>query len=426
MKQGWLWLAFIGWLLCLDGVPVQAQLQVGPWVAESDKRIDEARKTDLRVIVLNANGKPARGAEVHVEQLRGRFHVGYVLPETGWSEASEEAMDEGRPLWRCVNAVSLRRLTDWPTLQPAFGASLNYDGAKRIGKAIEEARNRGYYVRWGPVVSADLGRAPGWASDLSGDALAEAVTGYCDLISEEYRGQVNEFDVYSQWLTHDLLGERVGMALLREVYESLPAKCPGARMGVRFTDVLEIERLREMQRKLRSMREGFIPVDVVSLGEHFSGRMDRLQIERKLSRLDSLDRPVVFSDLTVGGDTELDASINMEMVLRSLMERPYVQGVWLTGWSPATATEPTGALFDHQGELLPVGRVVDRLFYNTWRTDVTEAADELGNVKVRAFPGTYRATAKLPDGTVIETMFVLDKAEGERVLLLAPRRPAGK
>lgn len=407
----------------MAAVWAHAQIPVGPWVAASDKRIDEARKTDLRVIVMGRDGKAASGAQVHVEQLRGTFDVGYVLPKSGWSETSEEAMDDGRPLWRCVNAVSLDRLTDWPTMQPALGGSLNYVEAKLIDKAIDEARLRGMDVRWGTLISADLGRAPTWASSLSGEALADAVMGYCQLVGDRYGRRVDAFDAYAQWLSHDMLGERVGTALIRQLYETMPVVTHGAATGVRFSDALDIFRDRKMQRKLTDMDEGFMPVDVVSIEQHFPAGTDRPKLERALTRLDQLKRPVVFSRLSVGGDSQLDASISMETVLRLLMERPYVKGVWLIGWTPDNAPEPNGALFDEQGELLPAGRTVDRLFHDQWRTDVTDTADELGNVRLRAFPGSYRATVKLADGTVLETLFELKRSDQERVLLLETRRP---
>ncbi len=423
MIHGWLRLIVAAAALCLTAIGAKAQMPVGPWVADSDQRIDEVRKTSLRVIVLQADGKPAFGAQVHLKQTRSTFHVGYILPASGLSKSVQEAIDGDARLWRCVNAVSLRHMTDWPTLQPALGGSLNYDAAQRIDRVIEEARARGMYVRWGSLISADLGLAPPWVASLSSDALAEAVNGYVALIAERYGSEVDSYDLYTHWLTHDLLGERVGTALIREVYETFPASSPDSNTAVRFEEALDIERMRHVQRKLTEMHEAIIPVDTVAMDQHFTGKLDRLRIERRLSRMDQLDRPVVFSSLSVGGDTELDASINMETLLRSLMERPNVKGVWLAGWTPEQAPEPTGALLDSQGRLMPVGKVVDHLFHELWRTNITTNADELGNVQVRVFPGAYRVRATLSDGTIINTSCEIEKSDEVRVLLLEPRRP---
>ena len=58
--------------------------------------------------------------------------------------------------------------------------------------------------------------------------------------------------------------------------------------------------------------------------------------------------------------------------------------------------------------------MVDRLFHETWRTDLEATADELGNVRARAFPGTYRLTATLPDGRELRTEIRLEKRSDER------------
>ena len=91
-----------------------AQMMQGPWVEESDQKIDALRKTDLRVIVLDRQGKAVVAAAVTIEQLRHDFTIGFVLGEQGFAQGVGD-----KPVWRCFNAVSLQRLTAWPRLQPS-------------------------------------------------------------------------------------------------------------------------------------------------------------------------------------------------------------------------------------------------------------------------------------------------------------------
>jgi hypothetical protein len=399
-----------------------AQLLAGPWIQESQKQIDSARKTDLRVIVLGADGRPVPGAEVLIEQTRRAFHVGLVLPETGWPKQGLGG-DTHTEFWRCFNAVSLERMTDWPMLQPQAGSDLDAGQVELIERALDQAEARGMLVRWGSMVSADPGRVPGWAAELKGDALAKAVLGYTELIYDRFGGRVGQFDVYTQTLAHSFIEQGAGVSVVRRMYESVPAKSPGARTCARFGDALELGRFQKIQRRLTSMNEAFIPVDVVALDQRFGGTQERRSLVRLLSRIDQIPGPVVISSLTVGGDSGVSAAINLETVLRTMMERPRIEGIWFAGLTPESAGDPSGALLDEMGLPTPSGRVVDSLYYGQWRADIQTPTDGLGNVRVRVFPGAYRITAMLSDGSVCATDVYVKKSGDPQVVVLEPLRP---
>lgn len=422
MIQGWIRLMVLGGVLLVCHAPVRAQMLAGPWIGESEKRIDTVRKTNLRVIVMDATGRPAPGADVRIEQISSSLHVGVVLPASGWPEAAE-AIGTDAEFWRCINAVSLERMTGWPGMQPAIGSSLNYDAAELIDQTLDEAEARGVYVRWGSLVSADAGRVPPWVASLSGQALADAVAGYSDLVWDRYGGRIGQYDTYTETLEHSFIESRAGVAVIRRLYESLPAASEGALAGARFDDGLTIGRAQKMQRQLRAMHEAFIPVGIVAIDQRFGGTVERPSLERMMTRIDQIRGPVVISGLSVGGDSELNAAINLETVLRTIMERDNIRGIWFTDVTADDETiDQTSILLDGEGQPTPSGRLVDSLFHSLWRTNVEAKTDELGNVRVRAFPGTYSVAATLADGTVLKTAILLEKSDDPRVVLLEPLR----
>lgn len=398
--------------------PIRAQMLAGAWVDQSEKQIDQARKTELRVIVMDATGRAVPGAGVLIEQVRSDFPVGVVLPESGLPE-----VDPDSEFWRVVNAVSLERMTAWPTLQPGDGASLDDDAAWRIEQALNEAEARGMVVRWGPLISADVGRVPGWVAGLSGRELADAVEAYRRMVCERFGGRIDQFDVYTQTLDHGLIENRAGLSVIRRLYESVPVASPGAAACARFDDALATGRIQKMMRQLTAMREAFIPVGLVAIDHRFGDTLERQSLVRLFSRLDPIDQPVILSGLTVGGDSELNAAINLETVLRTVMEKPNIQGVWFAGLTPDNAIELNSALIDETGSLTPSGQLIDRLYYGLWRTHIQTTTDELGNVRARAFPGAYRVTATLADGSELAAEFRLKRSDAPRVLLLEPLRP---
>jgi endo-1,4-beta-xylanase len=411
-----------GVLLLGCGASASAQMLAGTWIGESEKQIDAVRKTDLRVIVMDEAGRPASGVSVRIEQTRGAFHVGLVLPETGWPDRGVGA-DTHTEFWRCFNAVSLERLTDWPSLQPRRGSQLDPGRVDLIEKTLAKAEAHNLFVRWGPLISADPGRLPGWAGELSGQALADAVAGYSGLVWRRFGGRIDQYDVSARSLDHGFIQARAGVSVIRRLYESVPVMSPGAQACARFDDGLTLGRFQKMQRRLTAMREAMIPVAAVAIDQRFGGTLERRSLVRQLSRVDQIRGPVVISGLTVGGDSEANAVINLETVLRTLMEHPGIEGIWFSGLTTELAGDPSGALVDQMGLPTPSGRLIDSLFQHLWRTDIDTQADELGNVRVRVFPGAYRVTARLPDGLECVTDVWVEKSADTRVVLLEPLRP---
>jgi endo-1,4-beta-xylanase len=406
-------------LMCVCSSSAAAQMLAGPWLLESEKRIDQVRKTDLRVIVLGATGEPARGAKVRIEQTGSTFQLGFVLPESGLPE-----VDWGAPLWRCFNAVSLERMTGWTELEPQPGLGLDPERIERIERVLAEVKARNMYVRWGPLISADAGRVPHWAVGLTGEELSVAVLGYLRRVTQRFGGRVDQYDIYTQTLDHRFLEDGAGNALIRRLYESLPALSPGTAGCARFDDGLALGRVQMMQRRLTDSYEKLIPIGAVAIDTRFSGTLERRPVERTLKRIDSIRRPVVISSLTVGADSEITSTINMDLILRTLAERPNLTGIWFAGLTEDELIEPNAALIDSEGQLTPTGQLIDSLFFGLLRTDFDALTDELGNVRVRAFPGIYQITATLRDGTELSTEALLIKSQDPRVILLEPLKPS--
>lgn len=418
MNHGWIRAAIASLLCLVFTVPAAAQMLAGAWVTESQAKIDQARKTDLRVIVMDATGRPAAGAGVHIEQTASDFPVGVVLAESGWLD-----VDFKGEFWRVVNAVSLERMTGWPTMQSKRGAALDEEAVRRVEQALNEAEARGMVVRWGPLISADTGRVPGWAAELDGQELADAVETYSRLILDRFGKRVGQFDVYTQTLDHHFIESRAGAAVVRGLYEAVPTANRHALACARFDDGLATQRLQKMLRQVTALREAFVPAGLVALSHSFGDVLERQSLVRLFSRIDTIEQPIVLCGLTVGGDSELNAAINLETVLRTVMEKPNIHGIWFNGLTPDVAIELNSALIDEAGRLSPSASLIDSMFHEVWRTSTDAKTDELGNVRARAFPGMYRVTATLADGTGLTADFRLMPSDDVRVVLLEPLKP---
>jgi len=142
--------------------------------------------------------------------------------------------------------------------------------------------------------------------------------------------------------------------------------------------------------------------------------------------MDGMDINVVFVGLEVGGSSEAAAAFNLEVLLRTAFAssndqgQPTVKGVWFGPLTPEQASAPNAALVDAQGNLTEPGRVVDRLFFDLWRTNEQYQTDLTGNVRTRIFTGTHRITAELPTGRILRSTVHVPRRDTRRVIVLEP------
>jgi hypothetical protein len=380
--------------------PARAQILQADWTKEADQQIEKHRKVPVRVIVLDREGKPVANAAVRLEQKRHAFAWGAVYPARGPRHQSGE---EFVPSFEGQSAVSWDEWTRWTIATPA---------------AIPPAPP-GLWQRFGVVLSADPGRLPESALDLRGDALRklldDRVTHACS------QSRYHQFDIYADSIDHDFVGERLGPAMIRRMFELAKAASPGASTCARFGDAFEGNRAIRAARKVTELRDGFVPVDAIAIDARFRGTVVQTMVKRQLDSLAGLQMPITVARLEVGGESEAAAAINLETVLRTLFAEPMVQGIYMVGFSAEEVADPNARLTDDRGKPTDAGRLLNKLAHEHWWTDEFAKSDHLGNAKARVFAGTYKLTAALPgERSPAEITVYLPAGESERIVVLQP------
>ena len=385
-----------------------AQILQGEWVDRSQAAIEQHRKTSLVVVVLDENDRAVRDAQVHIEQRRHDFILGINLgvgqPPLG---------DAGElPLWRCFNAFSLDRLTDWRRAAPLDAAALDtlattwHDWMSPVE------------VSYGPVLSADPARGPDPLITLDTARFRAAID---ERTTAAFRidAAVNRFDLYADAGRHTLLEDRLGTGVLNALFDTADARRPDAAICLRVRDGLDMNRSLELRRTIRALEIRQVRFDGLTIDQSFPGRVNAITLERTLNeRIASLDVPITLMNLNFGGTSNVAAAINLETVLRLVFATPNIRGLYFAGLYADDVTEPVGALLDPAGDPTVCAQLIEGLFRELWWTDLSQPSDDLGNVKAQVFCGWYHITATLPDGTVLQTEAYLPKQDEPRYIVL--------
>ena len=396
----------LGLTMWLSAARARAQADT----AAIEAGVDAARRTDLRVIVLDADGRPAEGAEVRVEQVQHAFPLGVVLPAGG--HAGLVGYDPEAPLWRVFSAVSLERLTGWGRLQPRRG---DFDWGA-VPLTVDWAETFGLHIHWGGILSADPVQQPDWAVELGDADPLDAAADYLDVVLFNYGERMASADLYTDGLRQPWLTA----SGRRWLFDHTRLAAPALDLRLRFEQALEGGSAWQMLRSVQEAEQAFIDADGVSLDHRFLGRATPDAVEQTLLRLEGLDTQVIVSALEIGGETSFESAINLQRILERLFSQPNVHGIYLDAAVPDSATGAHTALADATGAASPVGLAVDALFRQRWWTREAGVADLLGNAGFRVFAGTYRITAVLPDGSELEADVAVPKSDEERVVVMEP------
>lgn len=400
-------LAVLAWA---SAASISAQTVAGPWVDAAEARIDEHRKTDLRVIVLDDDGRggqvPAIGATVRFEQLRHDFPVGVVM-----EAASVRGFDPEAPFFRALNAVSLRRLTAWPVVQPGGPDEF---ALEQVETAVTWAEVFGLDVHWGGMIAADPAFQPQWAAALDHDARLRAAARYVDVVGWTFAGRLQSASLYTHHVDQPWLDEPG----LRWLFNHAQTADAGFELRLGYEQALDDRRARAMLLDADAKAMGFVRSDGVSVTHAFGDRFVQGRLQRYVTRMATLGQSVLLDGLEVGGG--LLGPTRLEAALITLFAEPAVSGVYLDALTAGTAREASSALLNAQGDPTGHAMVVDRLFRERWWTDETIEADELGNARARVFAGHYRVTASLPDGRRFSSEVLVPRSDDERVVVLEP------
>jgi hypothetical protein len=327
------------------------------------------------------------------------------------------------------NAVALDAVSNWPATQPTQD-KWTFEG---VDKAIAFAEERGLSARWGSLISSDAGRMPGWAAGLKGDDLRRAMEAHAKKVFTAYGKRVEQFDVVTQLIDHSHIEDELGFAGIRRLF-SLAQQHDGAtphwpvgRTCLTVDDGFASERLGKVLRHITTLREGFVPVDALAIEVRLNGSLVEAPITRHLKWMGDPGLPVLVTNLEVAGSDESTATINLETALRAMFSQPGVRGIYWAGLRGSELHDEEAALLDGDGHATAAGDLLDTMVRKHWWTDLTAAADDLGNVRQRVFGGRYIITANLPDGSTADAeVFIVPGDKEAKLVVLQPVKASGK
>jgi GH35 family endo-1,4-beta-xylanase len=397
-----------------QGLAGESVADVARLLADTDARIRQHRTAPLVIEVRDEAGKPMAGARVRVDHVKHRFLFGagfdtQLLPADRETEVDLRHREQFLKLF---NSATVHLY--WGSYEP------------RRGEPQHEARNRcvqwlhahGLAARGHPVFWNHRAAVPRWVVELNPapDELRSLLDGRLAQLSQTVLPGLRDVDVFnelSQWERFDnpftrLLQAQGKVAIaahyLKEVKRLNPAL---------LTVVNDYETSPRYAALLRDVIAAGAPVDIIGQQSHMhGGNWSFGQLWTILERLSALERPVLFTELSVlsgprreidwktesrlegwetDGQNEAAQADYLEEFYRVAFSHPNCLGIVLWNYSDRRAWlgAPVGIL-RKDGTPKPACLRLDALINQRWRTRGDFVTDAHGQVVVpAAFEGTY-------------------------------------
>jgi len=393
--------------------PVLPPVNEAELLRDTDARIQDARTAPLMVRVVDVNGKPVSGRTVRVEQVKHSFYFGAgfdtaLLPRDTETETDKRHRENFLKLFN-YSTVHIY----WGGYELKHG---EYQDSQRL-KSITWLHEQGLTARGHPIFWNLDGIVPRWvrSENPSAQEMRQLFDARLEQMSHTVLPQLHDVDVFNE-LVH---WERFTNSLSRVVAEQ--GKVPLVTHYLQETKRLNTNLLTVVNdyengptyyALLKQLLEAGAPIDIIGQQSHMhTGKWSVTQIWNILNRLTLLNRPVLFTEMSVlsGPSRKTDWQNNvpnwntdpeneakqadyLEQFFRLAYSHTNCIGVVL--WDYADRRSWLGApvgLLRKDGSPKPSFERLDKLINQQWRTRGEFITDKNGDVKIpAAFEGEYR------------------------------------
>lgn len=364
-----------------------------PWREAAEQRIEQTRKADLTLEVVDADGNAVSGAEVRVEMTRHAFPFGSAVAARMLLGDDEDSRKYRQIVEQSFNEVVIENALKW--------RNHNTGSPEEIDAALAWLHERDIPVRGHTLIWPGWRNMPEAVRALENDhaALRAAVEHRVRSAAERYAGRVIDWDVINEPITNhdmmDIFGDEVMIDWFRIAREADPSAVLYINdFGILTGGTRTTNHQTGFHKVIEELLAGGAPVQGVGVQGHFSANLtppDRLM--EILDWYTELGLPIKVTefDINIRDDAQLQSDYLRDF-MTVLFSQPNVEGIIIWGFWEGRHWRPEAALYAQDWTLRPHGQVWRDLVFDKWWTNQTMTSDDNGLATVRGFLGDYRIT----------------------------------
>lgn len=385
---------------------------------EAIQRIEQLRKGDLVVRVVDEQGLPVADALVEVVMTRHAFPWGTCVTAAHITGNEPDDAIYRTNLKELFNCAVLENDLKWNAWHGAWGRKFPRE---QTLAALDWLKAQAFRIRGHCMVY------PGWKhlqphknpTQEELPLLRKKILEHIDAMAAATSEYVAEWDVVNEPIHHNEVTQALGEGALEEWFSraraALPASC---RLFVNEYNVVEPDEVSN-RAKYASLIEDLlaksIPLEGIGFQGHFLEPPE--SVEDAITVFDAFAKfglPIVVTEFDVNTKDETKQATFTHDFMTAAFSHPACDGFLFWGFWEASHWRPDGAMFRKDWSEKPNLTIYRDLVFNEWWTNETGKTNANGEFAVRGFKGSYRIvvgekeTAAVIDDTRI-TVAILKK-----------------
>lgn len=397
------------------------------WRAVAQSRIEQNRKADLTVTVVDAVGNVIPNATVDVAMQKHEFGFGTAAQAFRLRDSNPTHDIYKAKLSEFFNQATIENNFKWPAWEGEWGNLWTQQGAQAAVDWLEsqEMGVRGHVMVW-PGESnlpADIQQL------LSDDNLTQSeqqtvrnrLAAHIASLGAATNGKFTAWDVINETRTnHDLMDQLDEGNLAMVDWFSLARQAVGdTKLYLNEYGILDsagaIDTPNQQQYydTIQDLKNEGAPIDGIGIQGHFTEETltGPEQVWAILDRFEQLGLEMQITEFDFNTtDEALQAQYTRDFMTAIFSHEAMSDFIQWGFWEDAH-WRPEAAMFRSDWSIKPNGEAYSELVFDEWWTDETIATDDEGIATTRGFKGDYLVTATVGDETnEVEAVITTDGA----------------
>lgn len=366
-----------------------------PWRAAAAARIEKNRKGDLRVRVVDKDGKPLSGAKVHVQMQRHAYGFGTFLEYDVITGSGPDA-DK-------LRAWTLKMFNRCTT--PIYWADwgwANLSIRQRYLACAKWAADNKLTTRGHCIIYPGWEFLPSFVKPLvkNPPALRKRLLEQVVEVTEATKQfNFSEYDVTNELrvLTEitNILGKDAVTEWFKVARQHVPA---GTRLAINENTILTHGGVTSAEQDIYALwitylnHRGQGP-DVIGMQGHFGSTVTPPEtVVRILDRFAKFGKPIQVTEFDLPSADEKGQAQYTRDFLTAVFSHPATEAFTMWGFWEGRMWQPPGALIRKDWTVKPNGQAWMDLVLKQWWTDMNTTTGPDGSCTTRGFLGDYKVT----------------------------------
>ena len=361
------------------------------WREEALKRIEEIRTSPLTVRVVDAEGKPVKGAKVEISLQQSDFIWGTSVKESLLAKADAESQIYKKHLKELFNTAVIEngfKAGGWAWDEKRkMNTLLSFDWLRDNG-----FRQRGHNLVW-----------PAWKfnSSLTKHIAMRDSASFDRYIKAQFhermaytKGQFIAWDVVNEYMHEKEFFRYLPHSTMVDWFKLAHELDPDAQLFINEYGMLNCvqspQNIREYIDTIQVLRSKGAPIDGIGIQGHV-GRQPRnpAQVITDLDFFVPMDLPVQITEFDINTPDEELQGDYMRDFLIAVYSHPVVTGVTLWGFWENAHWKPDAGMFRKDWSPKPSAQAWREWVIGQWKTHELGKTDKKGMMTVRGHLGQY-------------------------------------